>query len=429
MQFVLAVFALSFLIIVHEIGHFVVAKLSGIKVHEFSLFMGPKLFGIRKGETLYSIRLVPLGGFVRMEGEEEASDDARAYNKKPLHIRAAVAVAGPVMNLLVAVIILSIVFSAVGFRTTVVDRVVEGSAAYKAGIQKGDRIISYDNKRIYHPMDIGLFMFANKGAPAQVEIFRGKEKLTKAITPKKIPAQKRYILGFVPMESEGKNSNVVSDIVPGSNAARAGLKAGDRIIALNGRPVKSRQDIGKFMSENKGDSIDVTVLRDGSEITLKVLPTLDQMPEQIDVGMDYENRYGGILEVVNSAFTYTFSTVRSVYYSIIWLITGTVSLSHMMGPVGIVTTIGDVVRQSPTLSMVILSLLNITAFISINLGVMNLIPFPALDGSKLLLMAIEGIRRKAIPPEKEAFISLVGFVLLIMLMIFTTYNDILRIGG
>jgi len=422
----LAILALSFLIIVHEFGHFAVAKLSGIKVHEFSLFMGPQIFGIKRGETLYSVRLIPLGGFVRMEGEEEASEDAGAYNKKPLHIRAAVAVAGPLMNLLVAVIILCILFSAVGFRTTVVSEVAAGSSAYEAGIQKGDRIISYDGKAVLHPMDIDLFMFVSKGAPAQLEVIRGNERLTRSIVPRKIAAQKRYILGFVPMENEGKDSNVVKAIVEGSNAEEAGLKAGDRIIRLNGKTVESRQDIGDFMAENSGEPVDVAVLRDGSEVALKIVPTFEQTPEMIDIGMYYENRFGGLFETIGSALAYTFSTIRSVCYSIIWLITGAVSLNQMMGPVGIVTTIGDVVKQSPTLSMVVLSLLNITAFISINLGIMNLIPFPALDGSKLLLIAIEGIRRKAIPPEKEAFISMVGFVLLIMLMIFTTYNDILR---
>lgn len=422
----LAILALSFLIIIHELGHFTVAKLAGIKVLEFSLFMGPKLFSIQKGETVYSVRLIPLGGFVRMEGEEEASDDERAYNKKPILSRAAVAFAGPLMNLLVALIILTIVFSMVGFWTTVVDDIRTDSAAYKAGIQKGDRIVSFDNKKVYHPMDLGVFMFVTKDKPVNVEIIRDDIKITKQIIPDKIPAQKRYILGFTPKENEGKDSNVVGNVLPESKAGRAGLQVNDRIIALNGKTVASRQEIGDYLKGIQGENVQVTVLRNNTQITLNIEPTIDETPEMYDIGMSYENKKSGLLETIRSAFSYTFATVRSVYYSLVWLITGTVSLNALMGPVGIVTTIGDVVKQSPTVSMVLLSLLNITAFISINLGIMNLIPFPALDGSKLLLLAVEGIRRKAIPPEKEAFISMVGFVLLIMLMIFTTYNDIVR---
>jgi regulator of sigma E protease len=426
MQFLLAILALSFLIVVHELGHFAAAKLSGIKVHEFSLFMGPKLFGVTKGETLYSVRLVPLGGFVRMEGEEEASDDARAFNKKPLHVRAFVCVAGPAMNVIMAVIIFAIIFFTVGFRTPVVSEVVSGSAAFEAGIQKGDRIVKYGNKPILHPMDISLFTFAGKGAEVEVELVRGNKRLTKSVAPDVIPAQKRYILGFVPTQAEGADSNIVQEIVAGSNAVDSELKPGDRIVALSGKPVSNRQDIGEYMKENNGEPVRVSVLRGHSQIELEVVPTLQQSPEMIDIGVDYENRFGGFFDTVHNAILYTASNIRSVYYGVVWLISGIVSLDQMMGPVGIVTTIGDVVQQSPTISAIILSLLNISAFISVNLGVMNLIPFPALDGSKLLLIAVEGIRRKAIPPEKEAFISMVGFVLLIMLMIFTTYNDILR---
>lgn len=429
MQIVLAILALSFLIIIHELGHFIAAKLSGIKVLEFSLFMGPKLLSIKKGETAYSIRAVPIGGFVRMEGEEEASDDSRAYNKKPLYIRAIVSFAGPLMNLIVAVIILSVVFSLVGFRTTVVNQVGEDMAAEEAGVNVGDKIVSFGGKKVYHPMDIELFMFVNKQKPVEVELMRGNELKAVTVVPQKIPAQKRYLLGFVAKEGQGKESNVVADVIPGSNAETVGLQQGDRIIKLNNTPVSTRQEISEFMSNNKGETVDVTVLRNGSEVNLSIEPVLNETPEHYNIGMSFKNRKGGIFETIGASFAYTYSTVRSVFYSIVWLITGAVSVKQMMGPVGIVTTIGDVVKQSPNISLLILSLLNITAFISINLGIMNLIPFPALDGSKLLLIAVEGIRRKAIPPEKEALISLVGFVFLIMFMIFTTYNDIMRRFG
>ncbi|MGI6778295.1 MAG: RIP metalloprotease RseP [Acetivibrionales bacterium] len=430
MQIVLAILALSFLIIIHEFGHFAAAKIAGIKVLEFSLFMGPKLLSKKWGETEYSIRMVPIGGFVRMEGEEEASDDSRAYNKQPLYTRATVAIAGPFMNIFTAVIIFSIVFSIVGFRTTQVNILGEGMAAEKAGLQIGDQVVSFGGKRVYHPMDIELFMFVNKEKPSEIEYKRGSEIRTTTIIPERILAQKRYILGFVAKENEGTESNVVGNIVPDSNAGAAGLLQGDRIVALNGTPVSSKGEIGEFMEHNGGESVKVTVHRDGQgSVELTIEPTLSETPEYFNIGMDYATIKGGLFEVIKASLVYTYSTVRSVFYSIIWLITGTVSFKQMMGPVGIVTTIGDVVEQSPSITLLILSLLNITGFISINLGVMNLMPFPALDGSKLLLIGVEGIRKKAIPPEREALISLVGFVVLIMFMIFTTYNDIVRRFG
>lgn len=429
MQIVLAILALSFLIIVHEFGHFIAAKLSGIKVLEFSLFMGPKLISFKKGDTQYSIRTIPIGGYVRMEGEEEESDDSRAFNKKPLSARALVLLAGPLANLFIAIIILSVVFSAVGFNTATVSAIGEDMPAEEAGIQEGDEIKSFGGKKILHPMDIELFMYVNKDKPVEIEYARNGKAYTTEVAPERIPEQKRYLLGFEPLESQGKDSNIVARVLPESNAGKAGLLEGDRITALNGNPVSSRQDIGVFMEENKGETVEVTVLRDSSEVNLEVEPTANETPEYYNIGMAYKNERGGILKTVKASLIYTVATVRSVFFSIVWLITGVVSVKQMMGPVGIVTTIGDVVQQSPSISLMILSLLNLMAFISINLGVMNLIPFPALDGSKLLLIGIEGIRKKALPPEKEAMISLAGFVVLIMFMIFTVYNDIMRSFG
>ena len=425
MLIVVAILALSFLIIVHELGHFAVAKWSDVKVLEFSLFMGPKLFSIKRGETLYSIRAIPLGGFVRMEGEEETSDDARAYNRKPLLTRAAVIIAGPVMNLVVAIIILVIIVTATGYRTTGIRKVEPTSPAYEAGLQAGDTILKYDNRKILHPADIYLFLFGSGGKPADVVIQRGNETKTIKITPE-VLQKNRYILGFTPKESYGEGSNVIEAVSenPATNIDK--FKADDKIIALNGVPVSNGREIRSFLKQSKGESINVTVLRGTEEKNLAIKPVIDNNEEQFDIGVDFLGEKSGIFGSVKHSIIYAASISRNVYYSFVWLITGRVSLSQLSGPVGIVTTIGDVVQQSPTFVDKLLNLFSLMAFIGINLGLFNLIPIPALDGSKLLFIAIEGIRKKAIPPEKEALISMVGFVLLIALMIFTTYNDILR---
>ncbi|HHW49670.1 MAG TPA: RIP metalloprotease RseP [Clostridiaceae bacterium] len=425
MSILLGIIALSVLIIVHELGHFIVAKLSDIKVLEFSIFMGPKLFSVKRGETVYSVRAVPLGGFVRMEGEEEASEDERAFNKKPLLTRAAVIAAGPVMNFLVAVITIVAIVSVTGYHTTEIGRVSPGSPAFQAGLRTGDKIIKYGGKRVYHPADISLFVYGTRGAPVDVEVLRNGNIEKTRLVPEKIE-RNRYLLGFIPKADYGSGSNVVADNAYAETDKDNGFRPGDEIIRLNDVKVSSGKDIRDFMKINKGNPIKVTVLRNGKEHVLTVTPIPSAGEEQYGIGIGFKKGSGGVLPTVKHSLIQAFSIARNVYYSLIWLITGRVSLTQMSGPVGIVSTIGDVVEQSPTILDKLINLLSMLSFIGINLGIFNLIPFPALDGSKILLIAIEGIRKKAIPPEKEAFISFIGFVLLILLAIFTTYNDIFR---
>jgi regulator of sigma E protease len=429
MNIFVAILALSFLIIVHEFGHFIVAKLSGIKVLEFSLFMGPKLVGFQKGETLYSIRLIPLGGYVKMEGEEAESNDDRAYNRKPVHIRAAVIAAGPIMNLVIAVLIYLLITAVAGYSTNKVEFVEPESPAYMAGIQKGDQILSYDGKTVYRPMDYQIALLMSKGKTADVEIKRGNEIKEVNLVPEIIPAN-RYIIGYSPKKGFGEGSNEIASVSEGGPASKAGLKKGDRIVNLNGTEVSSYRDIRSFIKQNQGNKIDVTVLRNGETKKFTITPIRDKNEESYDVGIySFGWAKGGAGDTVKQSFINAYSNSRNIYYSLVGLLTGKFSFNQMSGPIGIVSVIGEVVQQSVSVKEIVLNLLNLTAFISINLGLFNLIPFPALDGSKLVILAVEGIRRKAIPPEKEAFISLVGLALLIMLMIFATYNDVLRLFG
>jgi regulator of sigma E protease len=419
MQILLAILALSFLIIVHEFGHFIVAKLSGIKVHEFSLFMGPKLFSKQFGETTYSLRLVPLGGFVRMEGEEQESEDERAFNKKPIYIRAAVIAAGPIMNLLVAIIIIAAIFLRLGYTSTEIGDVQKNSPAAIAGIQTGDNLVEFNNKKIYQPADTEIFFYAFKGDLATIKVNRNGKLLSY-----ELPLQKSvYRLGYMPKD----DTNTVIKVIAGDPAEKVGIKPNDEIIKLNNKPVHNRQDISSYLNTIKDAPVGITVIRDGKEQNLgKIKAKVERNSAYAALGVGLQGKKGGVLQSTKQATLFSYSVARSVFYSVAWLVSGAVPLKEVMGPVGIVTTIGNAVQQGPTFLEKFLGLLNITAYISINLGVFNLIPFPALDGSKLLLLGIEGVRRKSITPEKEAIISMVGLSLLIMLMLFATYNDILR---
>lgn len=428
MQIIIAILALSFLIIIHELGHFTVAKLSGIKVHEFALFMGPKIFSVQKGETTYSLRAVPIGGYVRMEGEEQASEDSRAFNKKPIPIRMAVIAAGPIMNILVAILFAYIVFSFSGYNSTIVAPIQHDSPAYQAGIREGDKILKYNGKSIYNPIDVDLFMLGSKGQPKDIEVLRGNTTQKLKIIPEIMP-KNRYLLGFGPAGPSGEKSRTIESIVKDSGASKAGLQKGDIITKFNGVDLKDGKAIRDYLEKNNGKELNVTVIRNGKEINRNLTPIKGKNPESYNTGLAFKHLKGGFIETIKQSAVYSFSISRSVYYSLSLLITQKVSLNEVSGPVGIVTVIGDVVKSSPTFMDKFLNLLTLTSLISINLGLFNLIPFPALDGSKIIILAIEAIRRKALPPEREAIISLVGLTILVMLMIFTTFNDVFKLFG
>lgn len=428
MPIIIALLALSVLIIVHEFGHFIVAKASGILVHEFSLFMGPKLFSFRKGETTYSIRAIPLGGYVRMEGEEEASDNERAYNRKPIPVRAAVIAAGPIMNLVIAILFFFIVYSYTGYSTNRINEIADKSPAIAAGLQPGDKIISYDGKKVYNLSDAMMFLYTSKGSEAKVVYERNSDIKETNFTPEKIPETTRYLLGFTPKAADGPDSILVDVISKDSPAEKAGIKSGDRIVQVNDTKIASRQQLNDYLSANKETPVEVIIERNGNTQSIgQVTPMVQKVSEQYYAGFNFADEKGSIAETIKQSFIACYSNTRQMYYSIEGLFNRSISSKNLMGPVGIVSSIGTVVQQSPGVMEAILNLFTFAAIISINLGIMNLIPFPALDGSKLVLLFVESIRKKPIPPEKEAAISLVGFVILIMVMIFATSNDIMRI--
>ncbi|HOM01226.1 MAG TPA: RIP metalloprotease RseP [Acetivibrio sp.] len=419
MRFLLVILAFDFIIIIHELGHFIVAKLSGIKVEEFSLFVGPKLFSIKRGETAYTLRLFPILAYVKMEGEEEESDSERAFSNKPVWVRFAVVAAGPLANLISAFLIISIVYYTTGYTTRTVGLVQEGSAAYNAGIEEGDVIVGYDDKRIYDPLEVIQFLYISKGEKTTIEFVRNGTKMKKDIEPY---VERTYQLGYYSESVE--NSNVIAELVSGGALEKVGAKPGDKIVKLNDAEIGNIDEIKSFLKENKNQPVKVTVLRDGSELVFDVEP---QFTENYALGLAFSRAKGGnILDVFKNSALFTYSNIRMVPYSLYWLVTGQVSLNQMTGPVGIVSTMNDVAQQSETFKDAVLNILLWTALISAAIGATNLVPFPALDGSKLLILAIEAVSRRKIPVEKEAIITTIGFVILIGLSIFVMANDIMR---
>ena len=339
-----AILLFAVLIFVHELGHFAAAKAVGIEVKEFALGMGPAIIKKKKGETLYSLRCLPIGGYCKMDGEDEESESDKAFYRQAPWKRIVVLLAGGIMNLLTGLIVCIVLMSQVSeFVVPQVESVVAGGGAETAGILPGDTIYKVDNTRINTQADVRYGLYKTKDKPVNVTVVRDGEKKTFAVVPQYSETDKQYLLGY------------------------------------RGAVVKNN-----FWVTIKNGYYDTVFF------SKTILETL-----------------GG-------------------------LITGKVSVSNMSGPVGIVSEIGGAVGQAAQSTgeaarLGWLNLWSLFLMITINLGLFNLLPFPALDGGRIVFVIVEAIRKKALSPEKEGIAHLAGFGFLILLIIFVTSQDIWRL--
>lgn len=427
MNLIVALAVLSLLILVHELGHFSVAKACGIRVLEFSMFMGPKLLAFKKGETQYTLRLIPMGGYVKLEGEETASDDPRAFNKQKIWKRFLVMAAGSTMNILLAFVLISSYTMAAGVLTNRVDAFGTESPFQQAGMKEGDRLVSWDGRAI-HDLNTDLTMFLYNAKEEPFEIAWLDETGTRRTAIITLPrTEPTYRLGFSVVMEGDVPSNLIDIVEPDSPIQLAGLKHGDRIVRIDGVEVANRDAIVAYLNAGRPEGnppVTLTVQRGEQSLIFRDIEPFMDSRFYLDTGfvVDQPSFFGSLA----AAWRYSLSTIRMVLTTLGWLFTGQISFSNLSGPVGIVGTIGTVVEREVSLTDKLLGLASLGALLSLNLGVMNLIPFPALDGSKLVLLLIEKIRRKPLPPEKEGLISLIGFALLILVLIATLFNDIPR---
>lgn len=426
MNLALAILAFNIIVIVHELGHFLTARKMGIKVLEFSLFVGPRIFSIKRGETTYSLRLIPIMAYVKMEGEDEASNSEGAFGNKPKYARALTTVGGPLANLLLAVVLLTAVFAIEGYSSTEISRVAVNSPAASAGMRPGDKIVSYDGKKTFLPIDVVQFLYVSRGVPAKVEYERDGKRFSETLAPVVHPASSAPKIG-VSLANGTEDSNVITAISAGLPAERIGLLAGDRIVGLNDIAINTADELIAFINQNGLKPVHVTVKRGESQVNVTLTPVKVKTEEWYDIGMAFSTKKGGILESIVQSAVFTCSIVRSVGYSLIWLITGKARLNEVTGPIGIVSAISSAVQQAPGVMEMLLYLMNTTAFMSIAIGASNLIPFPALDGGRLVLIGLEAIRGKPLSQEKEAYISIIGFTLIILLGVYAAYNDIVKL--
>lgn len=330
MTIIYAILIFCLLIFVHEFGHFIAAKACGVKVNEFAIGMGPAFFKKQKGETQYSLRIFPIGGFCAMEGEDEDSEDERAFNNKPAWQRACVLATGPFMNLLTAMLLLVVIATWAGQPTTTINKVIDGSPAYEAGLQKGDEILGIDGKKI-----------------------------------------------------------------------------------------DEWNDLLTVVGQTKNDTVSFELDRDGKKMTIQSRVEYDEQAQRNKVGVSPVFKHSLAEGTVNGVKNTGKMTVM-MYDILKKLVTGEVSVKELSGPVGIVYAVNDSAKAG------VIYVIYLSALLSLNLAIMNLLPLPALDGGRLLFLVIRKFTGKRMTDEMEGKVHFVGIMLLLLLMVYVTWNDIVR---
>ena len=425
LKYVLAFLVLSLVIIIHEFGHFVVAKTSGVVVKEFSLGMGPRILKFKRKETMYSIKLFLFGGSCQMLGEDEDSDSEGSFNSKSVGKRIAIIAAGPVFNFLLAFILSVVLIGIAGYDPCIIHSVDEGSAAYEAGLMPGDKITEVNGTNVTFYGDYSMYVLLNDGAELKLTVERDGEEYDITVTPEYVDKDV-YQMGVL----LNSDSPSIAGVNEGSPAEEAGMKTGDIILSIDGNTVNKSEDITPLVQKSEGNKMTVVVKRGDEELVLNfAAKTVHSSYYDYGYSLSGERVKCSPFETIGYAIEQVGYWIKSVFVSFKLLFKGVASFNDMAGPVGIVSALGNVVEQSkPDGALYIfLNLANWCIMISANLGVMNLLPIPALDGGRLVFLFIEAIRRKPVPREKEGMVHFVGIVLLMILMVVILVNDIRKL--
>jgi regulator of sigma E protease len=440
---------IGLLILIHELGHFIVARLAGVGVERFSIGFGPVLLRWRGRETEYCLSAVPMGGYVKMVGEENplegggtgAWDPAKAFSMKPLWARFLIVFAGPGMNFVLAGVILIGLLMTVGRELTpaVLGRVTEGGPAAQAGLQTGDQVVAFGGRPVSNwEEDLAGGLSRADGRPVAVVVVRGDRTLTVTARPERTTVrdlfgdeQPVWDIGAGPLVTPQ-----VSVVTSASPAERAGFKAGDVVVSVAGRRVFTPAELTNEIQRRPGQTFEVVVERGGSPLTLTV--TASRERERGADGGDSEiGRIGIGIEPRMDVVTVRANPVTAVRLGVaqtwnmtaltlrgFWkLVTGQIHSSNIGGPLQIASEAGRQARQG------VARLALFTAFISVNLAVLNLLPVPMLDGGHLFFFLIEAVMGRPLSLKKREAAQQVGFVLLMLLMGYALYNDLMRLDA
>lgn len=433
------ILALGILIFIHEFGHFLAAKKQGIGVEKFSLGFGPKLFGFQKGETTYMISALPFGGYVKLKGEEpDASQpgDPTDYSARPLSHRFRVVFAGPFMNILLALFLMPLVFligrSEPVFwqEPPVVIGIQKNSPAEQAGLQVGDRIVSLNGREVALWKELLDRIVLKSGETVILEIDRGGDPLQQTLSVAEEPNLGSGYLGVEPHYFIG-NETIIDEVLSGSPAEKAGLREGDQFQSINGVAVNGWIEMAETIHQSGGKPLKIEVLRSGAVENFEVQPEEEKSGYWvIGIRKDYEKhgiplvvRRYPLFESLRQGVTESWRLSRMTVEFLGRLLSFRLSYKNLGGPIRIAQASAAAAKSGLS------HFLYFLAFLSLQLGVLNLLPFPVLDGGHLLFMGIEAVSGRPLSSRIRSGAEQVGFFLLISLMILVTLHDIDSVWG
>ncbi|MBW8875961.1 MAG: RIP metalloprotease RseP [Acidobacteria bacterium] len=417
-------FALGVIIVVHEAGHLMVAKAFGVRVLTFSVGFGRRLWGFRRGETEYRVSLVPLGGYVRLGGEnpEEVSDDPREFLNKPRWQRILVYLAGPAMNVVLAVVLIAGLFMAgievVNLPDTppLIGGVEPGTSAAQAGLQRGDLIVRIKGKTVEDWNEVVFALIASPDRPVPLDVRRASRTFTAVVTPKRVP---RYDMGDFAGLLPSIRPQIIK-VIDGTPAAAAGFRSGDEIRGVDGRPILDSKAFVDAIAGRAGQRIEVQVVRDGQLLIVPVVPRNEGGAGKIGVQIGFYQRYGPAKAIVESV-RYNVQTVEDTFRILGKIFSRELSAKGALaGPLEIAKQSGAAARRG------FKDLLLLMGFISLSIAIMNLMPIPILDGGQIFILAVEGVIRRDLSLRFKEVISQVGFVMILLLMFVVIWFDLVK---
>ncbi len=424
---------LGFLVFIHEFGHFAVAKLLGVRVEVFSIGFGKRLFGFHKGETDYRIAALPFGGYVKMSGEnpmDTVTGDPGEFLSHPRWHRFLIAVAGPLMNILLAIGLLTGVYM-IRFeypvflqKPAVIAGIKPDSPADKAGLKAGDRIVSIGDTPTPTWDQVETPVMISPNQPLTVGIQRGTDLFQKTIVPKAVTSSEIGSAGWYADESV-----TVGGLEANMPAEKAGLKENDRILAMDGIPLASIEVMIEQLQKTKNKPVDLTILRDGKQIHLQVTPVLapTETPgeKHYQLGFLWKPLTNVSALPISQAFSRSWEENKKTSVLILQLverlIQGKMSIRAFSGPIGIAQDAGEAAQQKGWTP-----LLELTSALSLNLGILNLLPIPILDGGVILFLLVEGIMRREVSLKIKERVYQAAFVFLVLFFVVVVYNDIAK---
>ena len=422
------IFVLGVLIFVHELGHFLMARRIGVRVLTFSLGFGPKLLSVRRGDTEYCVSAIPLGGYVKMAGEnpeDTRSGASDEFLSKSKWQRFQVLIMGPVMNIVLALVVMAVVLyqgadvPVFEQQPMVVGGVAPNSVAAEAGIRPGDRVIAVDGVRIATWEEFSMLIISRAGRQVRLAIDRDGQRIEQPLVP---TAVGKYELGYIGVEPALRPQ--IKEVNPGEPAHEAGLRAGDIVLAVAGEKPIAQPRVIELIRAHEGKPLAFEILRQDQPQTITVTPAKTSGTVRIGAQiMPYEFRMvqPGPVEAVMLSAKKNWEWTRLIVQTLAGLFTRDTPVRQLMGPLAIADLSGDAAEAGW------IQLFSLMAMISLNLGLLNLMPVPVLDGGHITILALEGLSRRDFSMKVKEKMLLAGFVLLLMLMVTVLYNDLTRI--